>query len=99
MLIGMNIINLGDFSVSKYQGKTVFSFRVPSAGCTDYVAMANAHTPVKVGKKPGRNDPCPCGSGAKYKNCCGKNKQNNNFKRLFGVSFIMQKERMYDAYD
>lgn len=26
--------------------------------------------PVKVG----RNDPCPCGSGKKYKNCCGKNR-------------------------
>lgn len=24
-------------------------------------------------KKPGRNDPCPCGSGKKYKKCCGKN--------------------------
>ncbi|MBR0400159.1 MAG: SEC-C domain-containing protein [Mogibacterium sp.] len=24
-------------------------------------------------KKPGRNDPCPCGSGKKYKHCCGKN--------------------------
>ena len=24
-------------------------------------------------KKPGRNDPCPCGSGKKYKNCCGRN--------------------------
>lgn len=24
-------------------------------------------------KTPGRNDPCPCGSGKKYKNCCGKN--------------------------
>ncbi|HHD74931.1 MAG TPA: preprotein translocase subunit SecA, partial [Nitratifractor sp.] len=23
-------------------------------------------------KKPKRNDPCPCGSGKKYKNCCGK---------------------------
>ena len=23
-------------------------------------------------KKPKRNDPCPCGSGEKYKNCCGK---------------------------
>ena len=23
-------------------------------------------------KKPGRNDPCPCGSGKKYKNCCGR---------------------------
>ena len=26
------------------------------------------------GKKVGRNDPCPCGSGKKYKNCCGKRK-------------------------
>ena len=29
--------------------------------------------PVRVEKKVGRNDPCPCGSGKKYKNCCGKN--------------------------
>ena len=29
--------------------------------------------PVKVGPKIGRNDPCPCGSGKKYKNCHGKN--------------------------
>ena len=29
--------------------------------------------PVKNGKKPGRNDPCPCGSGKKYKKCCGRN--------------------------
>ncbi|MDR0519029.1 MAG: SEC-C domain-containing protein [Clostridiales Family XIII bacterium] len=27
---------------------------------------------VRVEKKPGRNDPCPCGSGKKYKKCCGK---------------------------
>ncbi|MDD5093850.1 MAG: preprotein translocase subunit SecA [Dehalococcoidia bacterium] len=27
--------------------------------------------PVGVGKKIGRNDPCPCGSGRKYKKCCG----------------------------
>ena len=27
---------------------------------------------VVVGQKPGRNDPCPCGSGKKYKKCCGK---------------------------
>ena len=26
----------------------------------------------KNGKKPGRNDPCPCGSGKKYKKCCGR---------------------------
>ena len=29
--------------------------------------------PVHKNKKPGRNDPCPCGSGLKYKKCCGKN--------------------------
>ena len=29
--------------------------------------------PVTATKKPGRNDPCPCGSGKKYKNCCGMN--------------------------
>jgi preprotein translocase subunit SecA len=27
---------------------------------------------VTFNKKPKRNDPCPCGSGEKYKNCCGK---------------------------
>lgn len=29
--------------------------------------------PAKAGPKIGRNDPCPCGSGKKYKNCCGRN--------------------------
>ena len=28
--------------------------------------------PKRADKKPGRNDPCPCGSGKKYKNCCGR---------------------------
>ncbi len=28
--------------------------------------------PKKAKKEPGRNDPCPCGSGKKYKNCCGR---------------------------
>ena len=28
---------------------------------------------VRKGAKVGRNDPCPCGSGKKYKNCCGRN--------------------------
>ena len=29
--------------------------------------------PARKDKKPGRNDPCPCGSGKKYKKCCGMN--------------------------
>ena len=28
--------------------------------------------PVKAAPKVGRNDPCPCGSGKKFKHCCGK---------------------------
>jgi SEC-C motif-containing protein len=28
--------------------------------------------PVRVAAKVGRNDPCPCGSGRKYKHCCGR---------------------------
>jgi preprotein translocase subunit SecA len=32
-----------------------------------------SHEPVRVEKKVGRNDPCPCGSGKKYKNCHGRN--------------------------
>ena len=27
--------------------------------------------PLKIQAEPGRNDPCPCGSGRKYKKCCG----------------------------
>lgn len=30
--------------------------------------------PIVKEKEPGRNDPCPCGSGKKYKKCCGANK-------------------------
>ncbi|HJZ13258.1 MAG TPA: SEC-C metal-binding domain-containing protein [Acidobacteriota bacterium] len=30
-------------------------------------------TAVRNGEKVGRNDPCPCGSGKKYKKCCGAN--------------------------
>jgi preprotein translocase subunit SecA len=35
-------------------------------------AQAEAPKPVRTGAKVGRNDPCPCGSGKKYKRCCGK---------------------------
>ena len=37
-----------------------------------YKEQKKANTIVK-GKKIGRNDPCPCGSGKKYKYCCGRN--------------------------
>jgi preprotein translocase subunit SecA len=34
-------------------------------------AQAEAPKPIRAGAKVGRNDPCPCGSGKKYKKCCG----------------------------
>ena len=69
-LIGMDIIGHGDFAVTNYGGNTVFSFRVPSMQEIDFVSYT--YSPIKA-QTPGRNDPCPCGSGKKYKNCCGKN--------------------------
>ena len=39
---------------------------------TLYMEQKKSGTVIK-GKKIGRNDPCPCGSGKKYKYCCGKN--------------------------
>jgi preprotein translocase subunit SecA len=44
---------------------------------SDMVSEAMAATekakPVRTGPKVKRNEPCPCGSGKKYKHCCGKN--------------------------
>ncbi len=34
--------------------------------------IARARAPVRAVPKVGRNDPCPCGSGKKYKQCCGR---------------------------
>ena len=39
----------------------------------NFQTNGRAEGPVQSKKKVERNDPCPCGSGKKYKNCCGKN--------------------------
>ena len=44
-----------------------------SAGQSDEGANRGKPQPVKVEEKIGRNEPCPCGSGKKYKHCHGKN--------------------------
>jgi len=73
MLIGMDIIARGDFSLSCSEQKTIFSFQFPSTHVVDYVEGKLIETPyVNANKGLGRNDPCSCGSGKKYKNCCGK---------------------------
>ena len=75
VLIGMDIISQGDFAVTNKDGKTTFSFRTPSIECIDFVKQAQSVAAPQISKPPpkvGRNDPCPCGSGKKYKKCCGK---------------------------
>jgi SWIM/SEC-C metal-binding protein len=39
---------------------------------TDLEILLNPPKSTKVEKKIGRNEPCPCGSGKKYKKCCAK---------------------------
>ncbi|TAL06485.1 MAG: preprotein translocase subunit SecA [Verrucomicrobia bacterium] len=44
----------------------------PSDVVSEAAAAMEKAKPVRTGPKVGRNDPCPCGSGKKYKQCCGK---------------------------
>jgi preprotein translocase subunit SecA len=44
----------------------------PSDVVSEAAAAAEKAKPVRTGPKVGRNDPCPCGSGKKFKHCCGK---------------------------
>jgi len=46
-LIGMDIINYGDFAVTNTEGQTVFSFRIPSIQHIDFVKAATARNPAK----------------------------------------------------
>jgi|ERR1017187_2141874 hypothetical protein len=82
MLIGMDIITKGDFVITNFQGRTCFTFRIPSCERIDFtgrgVIPPNSPPPPLVqlhaGPKVGRNDKCPCGSGKKFKHCCGSGK-------------------------
>ena len=38
----------------------------------ELLAKTEKVKPIHTDKAPGRNDPCPCGSGKKFKKCCGK---------------------------
>ncbi|MGH9890873.1 MAG: PBPRA1643 family SWIM/SEC-C metal-binding motif protein [bacterium] len=39
---------------------------------SDFTKLINPPQPVRAEPTAGRNDPCPCGSGKKFKKCCGK---------------------------
>ena len=64
---GVQIVNRKDDEVIQTQlSQAAQEFKAPSED------EEPSHAPVQKGDKIGRNDPCPCGSGKKYKNCCGK---------------------------
>ena len=76
-IIGMDILRFGDLSLSHVDGRTMFSFRVPSIAGVDYVKEHESQMRREPSHKvstvmTSREQPCPCGSGKKYKNCCGK---------------------------
>ena len=59
---------VGDFRAS-HSDLAQFGGRVPQSSAQPGNSSV---TVVRSGAKVGRNDPCPCGSGKKYKNCCGR---------------------------
>ena len=52
---------------------TIVPSRQTERNEADAAAASGAPKTAVAKKKIGRNDPCPCGSGKKYKNCCGRN--------------------------
>jgi predicted aspartyl protease len=52
VLVGMDVISLGDFSVTNLNGKTMLSFRIPSCDEIDYVKQAKKASALKAAKAP-----------------------------------------------
>lgn len=83
MLVGMNIIGMGDFAVTNFNGETTMTFRVPSLEKIDYVAeIAEHNRMLKIHNSQIqhgiRNPKCPCKSGKTWQNCHGKSKYFKN---------------------
>jgi len=62
-------MDLSKFEANKDE---MTSYNDPSGGGKGKDGRSQAQQPVRVEKKVGRNDPCPCGSGKKYKACHGR---------------------------
>ena len=77
-----HIYNSKEFSTAVQHNKRSFLSLIPKAKSKKTAKTAKTKPPsqrktIKKSEpevKVGRNDPCPCGSGKKYKKCCGKNK-------------------------
>ncbi len=58
------------FKVQVHTDENAFRMRMPSRPLIFNRGEASSQQPLRKGKKTGRNEPCPCGSGKKYKKCC-----------------------------
>lgn len=61
-----------DFSRYRTQKDSLSEQQEGATASGGGASSSAGHTPIKAEPKIGRNDPCPCGSGKKYKNCHGK---------------------------
>jgi hypothetical protein len=55
-----------------FKGRRIFPQMMPMSERTTRILRPEIYQEERDGSKTGRNDPCPCGSGKKYKKCCGK---------------------------
>jgi preprotein translocase subunit SecA len=62
-----------DFSKYRTQKDEIAANRRVQGEVAGRDTREHRREPVRAEKAVGRNEPCPCGSGKKYKNCCGKN--------------------------
>ncbi|MDR9453559.1 MAG: preprotein translocase subunit SecA [Wenzhouxiangella sp.] len=61
-----------DASMQFQHAKSPSATDSPNAGASGQAASVTPETFIREGRKVGRNEPCPCGSGKKYKQCHGK---------------------------
>jgi hypothetical protein len=55
-----------------FRGKRIYPYILPMSPRLVKIMRPELDRTKEYGQKVGRNDPCPCGSGKKYKKCCGK---------------------------
>lgn len=75
MLIGMDIITMGDFYISNYHGQTTMTFRVPSLECRDFTKEIKELQKLRAihqAQSRQGNNKCPCKSGKNWDQCHGK---------------------------
>lgn len=71
VVIGMDVISRGDFAVTNSENRTLLSFQIPSIDFIDFTKQMPRPASKPTGPVVGRNEKCPCGSGKKFKHCCG----------------------------